>query len=82
MFNCLTYNNPETGDVNSGFSTSYADANGYFNVDLNMNGNIKYQGQNNDPNFIFTNLLLYPLNTSFTTSFAFLIEQIPDSSQN
>lgn len=51
--------------------------NGYHSSDLNMDGNVLYQGANNEVgDILFYNILSHPINTNFFTNF-FITEQIP-----
>ncbi len=50
---------------------------GYFSSDTNMDGEVKYQGLNNDiDQLIFFNVLQHPLNVNFFVNF-FITEQLP-----
>jgi hypothetical protein len=63
-----------TGNPNGDFS--YIET-GYRQGDINMDGDVKYQGPANDLDpIIFFNIVLYPLNTSYSPIFI-MYERIP-----
>jgi len=49
---------------------------GYQLSDLDMNGQVIYQGPNNDPLLVFSNIVFFPTNTFNNPNFA-IIEQLP-----
>lgn len=51
---------------------------GYYLSDCNLDGDVRYQGGNNDiDDYIFFNVFSHPANTSFFTNF-FIEEQVPE----
>jgi hypothetical protein len=54
-----------TGFFGSGPLKSYVVTNVYNTNDVNMNGNISYEGSNNDVSAIFSVVLSHPANTGF-----------------
>ena len=52
---------------------------GYYTGDFDMNAKAKYENPNDDKNYLFAQLLFYPLNTTFISNFDFFIEQVPVS---
>jgi len=43
-----------------------------------MNSKTKYTNPSDDINYLFSQILLYPLNTSFLSNYNSLIEQVPE----
>ena len=67
-----------TDPGNTASTYNYSNALGYDLTDINMDGRTKYQGIQNDPSYIFLNVLFnYPLNTGGLYNYDFLIEQLP-----
>jgi hypothetical protein len=70
-----------TGFFGSGAVPGYTYTNQYRQSDVNMNGEIKYQGANNDAILILNNVLSHPGNTGFFGSGAVpgytAVEQLP-----
>jgi hypothetical protein len=63
---------------NTSSSYNFNNSTGYDLSDINMDGRTKYQGNRNDPSYIFLNLLFrYPLNTVKLYNYDFFVEQIP-----
>lgn len=50
---------------------------GYYDSDVNMDGEIRYQGINNERDVIFFNVINHPQNPNFYTNF-FIEEQLPE----
>ena len=50
---------------------------GYFNDDINMDGNTKFSGVNNDSNIIKDNVLSFPLNILNLATFT-IQETVPE----
>ncbi|WP_187270987.1 hypothetical protein [Neolewinella aurantiaca] len=63
---------------NAAYSYNYNNSLGYSLTDINMDGKTKYQGIQNDPSYLFINLLFnYTLNAGGLYNYDFLTEQLP-----
>ena len=71
FFDVFSYPTNLSGNVNYDF------AYGYLQGDFDMNGKAKFDNPNDDKNMLYSQLLLYPLNTGLLSNFDFLIEQLP-----
>jgi len=71
MFINVLFNSPS-------FLINYDNAYGYLTGDYNMDGKTKFTNPSDDLNYLFSQLLLYPNNTSFLSNFNSMIEQIPE----
>jgi len=59
---------------NSASDTNFTNVYGYYQGDLDMNGQVKYS---DDSNLLFQTIQLYPLNTQGEVNFDFIIAQLP-----
>jgi hypothetical protein len=63
----------------SGSLQNFDDARGYLSGDINMDGKAKYAGSPPvDTDFIFLNVMGYPLNISYLFDYSLMVEQIPN----
>ena len=63
--------------ANTTFSTNYAFVDGYFQSDVFLDSNVSFS---NETNQILLSILLYPLNTSFSSQYNSFNEQLPSPS--
>jgi hypothetical protein len=67
-----------TDPGNTSPTYNFNNSTGYDLSDINMDGQTKYQGVNNDPSYIFLNVLFnYSLNTGGLYNYDLLVEQLP-----
>jgi len=75
--NVFGYEYEAGGTTQINFYSNFDFAFGYQEGDFDMNSKAKQDNPNDDTNFLYSQILFYPLNTGFRSNFDGFIEQLP-----